>query len=241
MAYEILKQAIETYDNIVFMSGINFTREIGIPNFRDDKEAYEVELSYGYSPEDLYSTAFYSTRPDLFYRYYKDKILYLEGKPNDAYYALSKLEEKGKLKAIITRSIYSIHKMAGSKNVIELHGNIHKNTCIHCGAQYSAEYIKNSHGIPKCEKCQSAIRPGVSFYGDMIDNGRTTQAADAICAAEMLIVAGTHLDSYLAKRFLQYFKGDKLVLINDEEHYSDINADIVIHDKVSNVLPQVID
>ena len=118
MAYEMLKSAIMECNNIVFMSGSGFLREIGVPNYRDEQEAYDIELEYGYSPEDLFSTSFFSTRPEQFFRYYKNKILYLDGKPNNAYYALARLEQQGKLKTIITRSMYGIHQMAGSKHVL---------------------------------------------------------------------------------------------------------------------------
>lgn len=240
MSYDVLRNAIINHNNIVFMSGISFTRELGLPNYRDTEEAYDVEQEYRYSPEDLFSSAFYSTRPELFFRYYRDRILHLDKEPNEAYYALARLERSGKLKSIITRSIYGMHRLAGNQNIIELFGNIHTNTCIRCGATYPASYIKESHGIPKCERCNGAIRPGVSFYGDMIDNGRITAAADAVSHADMLIIGGTHMDSYLAKRFLQYFEGDELVLINTEKRYTDRKATITIYDTLSNVLPQVI-
>ena len=239
MSYDVLRNAIINHNNIVFMSGISFTRELGLPNYRDTEEAYDVEQEYRYSPEDLFSSAFYSTRPELFFRYYRDRILHLDKEPNEAYYALARLERSGKLKSIITRSIYGMHRLAGNQNIIELFGNIHTNTCIRCGATYPASYIKESHGIPKCERCNGAIRPGVSFYGDMIDNGRIT-AADAVSHADMLIIGGTHMDSYLAKRFLQYFEGNELVLINTEKRYTDRKATITIYDTLSNVLPQVI-
>lgn len=241
MAYEILKKVIKDSSNIVLLSGLGLLREIGIPNFRDDQEAYDVEVQYGYSPEDIFSSSFYSTRPDIFFKYYKEKILFLFGQPNEAFHSLVRLEQQGKLKAIVTRNIYGLHKIAGSQNVIELHGSVHNNSCIRCGTNYPAIYIKNSPGIPRCEKCQGAIRPGVGFYGDMIDNGKLTKAASAIGEAETLIVAGTHLNSYLAERFLQYYTGSQLVLINNETHFSDEKADIVIHDEVCNVLPQVIE
>lgn len=240
MSYDVLRNAIINHNNIVFMSGISFTRELGLPNYRDTEEAYDVEQEYRYSPEDLFSSAFYSTRPELFFRYYRDRILHLDKEPNEAYYALARLERSGKLKSIITRSIYGMHRLAGNQNIIELFGNIHTNTCIRCGATYPASYIKESHGIPKCERCNGAIRPGVSFYGDMIDNGRITAAADVVSHADMLIIGGTHMDSYLAKRFLQYFEGDELVLINTEKRYTDRKATITIYDTLSNVLPQVI-
>ncbi len=240
MSYDVLRNAIINHNNIVFMSGISFTRELGLPNYRDTEEAYDVEQEYRYSPEDLFSSAFYSTRPELFFRYYRDRILHLGKEPNEAYYALARLERSGKLKSIITRSIYGMHRLAGNQNIIELFGNIHTNTCIRCGATYPASYIKESHGIPKCERCNGAIRPGVSFYGDMIDNGRITAAADAVSHADMLIIGGTHMDSYLAKRFLQYFEGNELVLINTEKRYTDRKATITIYDTLSNVLPQVI-
>ena len=240
MSYDVLRNAIINHNNIVFMSGISFTRELGLPNYRDTEEAYDVEQEYRYSPEDLFSSAFYSTRPELFFRYYRDRILHLDKEPNEAYYSLARLERSGKLKSIITRSIYGMHRLAGNQNIIELFGNIHTNTCIRCGATYPASYIKESHGIPKCERCNGAIRPGVSFYGDMIDNGRITAAADAVSHADMLIIGGTHMDSYLAKRFLQYFEGNELVLINTEKRYTDRKATITIYDTLSNVLPQVI-
>lgn len=240
MSYDVLRNAIINHNNIVFMSGISFTRELGLPNYRDTEEAYDVEQEYRYSPEDLFSSAFYSTRPELFFRYYRDRILHLDKEPNEAYYALARLERSGKLKSIITHSIYGMHRLAGNQNIIELFGNIHTNTCIRCGATYPASYIKESHGIPKCERCNGAIRPGVSFYGDMIDNGRITAAADAVSHADMLIIGGTHMDSYLAKRFLQYFEGNELVLINTEKRYTDRKATITIYDTLSNVLPQVI-
>lgn len=240
MSYDILKKAIQNHNNIVFLSGIGCTRELGIPHYTDAEQAYEAEKNYRYSPEDIFSSTFYNTRPELFYRYYREHILYLDKKPNEAYYALARLEQAGKLKAIVTRSIYSIHSLAGNQNVIELYGSIRQNKCIRCGTRHSAEYIKESRGIPRCMKCQGAIRPEVSFYGDLIDNGRVTAAADAISQADMLIVGGTNLDSYLARRFLQYFHGDELALINTEKHYSDQKANIIIYDTVSNVLPQVI-
>ncbi|MBO5279542.1 MAG: hypothetical protein J6B06_08655 [Lachnospiraceae bacterium] len=240
MSYDVLKNAINSHNNIVFLSGIGFTRELGIPYYTDADEAYDVEKNYRYSPEDLFSSGFYSTRPELFYRYYRERILHLDKQPNEAYYALVRLEQSGKLKAIVTRSIYGMHRLAGNHNVIELYGNIHRNKCIRCGAEHTAAYIKESRGIPKCMYCQGAIRPEVSFYGDMIDNGRITAAAEAISHADMLIVGGTHLEAYLCERFLQYFHGDELALINTEKNYSDRKATITIYDTVSNVLPLVI-
>lgn len=240
MSYDVLRNAISNHNNIVFLSGIGFVRELGIPYYTDDEEAYDVEKSYHYSPEDLFSSAFHSTRPELFFRYYRERILHLDKQPNDACYALARLEQQGKLKAIVTRSFYGMHELAGSRNVIELYGSIRHNKCIRCGADFSAEYIKASHGIPRCSHCQGAIRPQVSFYGDMIDNGCITAAAEAISHADMLIVGGTHLEAYLAKRFLEYFHGDELVLINQEKHYSDRKTTLAIYDTLNNVLPYVI-
>lgn len=240
MSYEVLRNAICNHNNIVFLSGLGFMRELGIPYYTDDEEAYEVEKIYRYSPEDLFSSAFYSTRPELFFRYYRERILHLDKQPNDACRALVRLEQQGKLKAIITRTFCGMHELAGSQNVIGLYGSVHHNTCIRCGAAFSADYIKESTGIPRCAHCNGAIRPQVSFYGDMIDNGKITAAAEAISNADMLIAGGTHFEAYLASRFLQYFHGDELVLIYPEKHYSDRKATITIYDTVNNVLPQVI-
>lgn len=245
MAYEILKQMIDESQNIMVFSGMGMIRESGIPYFRDELYAYEIETKYGVSPEEFLSAAYYNSRPGSFYKFYKNEVLTVQGIPNPAHYALARLEaakeKKGDHVTIGTRSIYGLYQKAGSKNVIELHGNMNHNRCIRCGKEFSTEYILNSHGIPHCDKCQSAIRPGILLAGEMLDNGQITKVANETEKADMLLVIGTHLDAYLTKRFRQYYSGDRLVLINNENHPTDKEADMIIYEKVSDVLPKVIE
>lgn len=235
-----VQKIIEKSNNIVCLSGLGMNRECGFPDHRKDSEAYDVELKYGYSPEDLFSSLFYAVRTKQFFQYYKNEILHLEGEPGEAFYSLAKLEKSGKLKTIITRSFYSLPQRAGCKNVIELLGSIYKNSCPQCGKEYSVDFVKDSLSVPLCPKCQATIRPGICLYGEMVDNQLTTQSAAAIADAEVLLVLGTNLKSRLCEEKLKYFNGDKLILINEEEHYSDNLADYVIHDKVNDVLPYII-
>lgn len=245
MAYEMLKQMIDESRNIMVFSGMGMIRESGISYFRDEPFAYEIETKYGVSPEEFLSAAYYNSRPGSFYKFYKNEVLSIDGEPNAAHYALARLEaakqKAGGHVTVATRSISGMHQKAGSKNVIEIHGNMNNNRCIHCGKEFSPEYILNSHGIPRCDKCQSAIRPGILLAGEMLDNGLITKVANETEKADMLLVIGTHLDAYLTKRFRKYYSGEKLVLINNETHPTDREADMIIYEKVSDVLPKVIE
>ncbi len=244
MAYEVLKKMIDESQKIMVFSGMGMIRESGIAYFRDEPYAYQIEAEYGVSPEELLSAQFYNSRPGSFYNFYKKEVLSRGGEPNPAHYALARLEAQkkkaGGYVTVATRSISGMHQAAGVKNVIELHGNFHNNRCTGCGKEFSPEYILKSHGIPHCDKCQSAIRPGILLAGEMLDNGLITKVANETEAADMLLVIGTHLDAYLTKRFRLYYTGDKLVLINNETHPTDREADMVIYEKVSDVLPEVI-
>ncbi len=247
MAYEMLKQMLSESRRIMVFSGMGMIRESGIPYFRDEPYAYRIEAKYGVSPEEFLSTAFYASRPGPFYRFYKEEVLRLrnEAQPNAAHWALSRLEQQkekeGGMVTVATRSICSLHQKAGAKNVIELYGTIFRNTCTKCGKMFSPEYIMESRGIPHCDVCQGAIRPGVLLAGEMLDNGQISEVCKRVEAADMLLVAGTHLDAYMMKRFRHYYTGDKLVLITDETHPTDKEANMVIYERVSEVLPKVID
>lgn len=245
MAYEMLKQMLDESQRIMVFSGMGMIRESGLSYFRDEPYAYQIETEYGVSPEEFLSTAYYSSRPGSFYRFYKKEVLMMDGEPNPAHFALARLEEKkereGGSVTVATRSILGLHQKAGIKNIIELHGNLNNNRCIHCGKEFSPEYILASHGIPHCDRCQGAIRPGILLAGEMLDNGLITKVADKTETADMLLVIGTHLDAYLTKRFRKYYTGDKLVLITNETHPTDKEADMVIYEKVSDVLPKVIE
>lgn len=238
MHCESARQMIRSHNRIVILSGVGMSNDSGIPDFRSAEEAYKTELEFDYSPEDLYSSVFYNTRPELFFRYYKKYVLFLGGKPNPGHYAIAELEKQGKVTGIITKSIYGLHQAAESKKVMELHGTIHTNKCTSCGKVYSAEYIKEAKGIPTCKDCESIIRPKVSLYGEMVDNGVLTQAINAVEQADVAIIAGA--DYNHASPQMKYFKGKCIILINELPHYSDNQADIIFHGHPAEFLPEII-
>lgn len=233
-----LENMINESNNIVALLGPGILEECGLPNFRNDDSSYEVESKYGYSPTELLSAQFYETRKELFFEYYKEIILQ-EGVPCQALYTLSKLEETGKLKSIITTNMYNIEEEAGCKNVIHLYGYVENNKCPHCGTAYPISYIKDAKNVPLCEKCQVAIRPQILLIGERLDNGLITQATNAIEQADMLLLLGTHINDYRTGNLIQYYTGNRLVVINDIIHCADSNADILIKDRPSNVLPKI--
>lgn len=239
MAYEVLANMIKNTSRIVCLCGQGVYKESGYVDFRDDDEAYEIEMSYGYSPEELFSSTFFHTRTKLFYQYYRHKVLQLNVKPNQSFEALSQLEKMGKIKCTITRSIHPALERAGCNKIVNLLGSISYNTCPRCHRQYAVEYIANTLRVPLCESCNAAIRPGVTLIGEMKSNLAITEAASAITNAEVLLVIGCNLNVFLSEKLLQYYSGNNLVLINEDEHYTDRLADFVIHKKVVDVLPVI--
>ncbi|KAB1439416.1 Sir2 family NAD-dependent protein deacetylase [Candidatus Galacturonibacter soehngenii] len=239
MAYEMLVNMLKSTNRIVCLCGHGTYKENGYVDFRDDDEAYEIEMSYGYSPEELYSSTFFHTRTKLFYQYYRHKVLQLNVKPNQSFEALAQLEQMGKLKCTITRSVHPTLESAGCKKVVNLLGSVSDNTCPRCHKHYSVDYIAGTSKVPLCETCNVTIRPGVTLLGEMVSNHSITEAAWAITNAEVLLVIGCNLNVFLAEKLLQYYSGNRLVLINEEEHYTDRLADFVIHKKVVEVLPAV--
>ncbi len=239
MAYEILEKIIQDSNRMVCLCGLGLFKENGYLNFRDDDEAYDIEMSYGYSPEELFSSTFFHTRTELFFRYYRDSVLQLDIAPNENFQALATLEQMGKLKCTITRGIHGAPEMAGCKNVVNLLGSVLVNTCPRCHKEYSTEYIKNSTKVPVCESCHTTIRPGVTLAGEMISNLAITEAASAISNADTLLVLGCNLNVFLSEKFIQYYTGNKLILVNEEEHYTDKLANLVINKKVGDVLPEI--
>jgi NAD-dependent deacetylase len=232
-----LKNIIKNSDNIVFFGGAGVSTESNIPDFRSESGLYNAVTNYGYAPEQMLSRTFFERHTDVFYKYYKDNMLYLDAKPNDAHYALAKLEHDGKLKAVITQNIDGLHQLAGSKNVIELHGSVHRNYCRKCGASYNADYIKNSDGITKC-KCGGTVKPDVVLYEEGLDSDCIDKAIDYISNAEVLIIGGTSLSVYPAASFITYFRGDKLVLINKSSTPYDRKASLVINQPIGEVLKE---
>lgn len=236
-----LRRMIAATDHIVCLLGVGMGIECGLKNRWCNEEAYRVEEEYGYSPEEIYSASFYSTKTEQFYNYYKKECLGMEHvKPSEAYHSLLKLEQEGKITACITHNIQSMAVEAGLENVIELHGSIHDNECPNCHKKYSAAYMKAAPGVPLCEVCKQPVRPHVKLRGEMIRNDKMTQAANACQAAHMILVLGTNLNHPMVKSFIRYYTGDKVVLVTKHEHYTDKQADLCIYGEVKEILPQVI-
>ena len=229
-----LRQIIEDSDNIVFFGGAGVSTESGIPDFRSVDGLYNQK--YKYPPETIISHSFYLRNPEEFYRFYKDEMIFKDAKPNKAHLKLAELEREGKLKAVITQNIDGLHQMAGSKNVIELHGSVHRNYCEKCHAFYDLDYIVNSDGVPKCEKCGGTVKPDVVLYEEALDEDNMSRALQYISEADTLIIGGTSLVVYPAAGLIRYFRGRKLVVINMSPTQSDSNADLLIADKIGDVL-----
>lgn len=233
---EQLQNVIDNSKRIVFFGGAGVSTESGIPDFRSVDGLYNQK--YDYPPEQILSHTFFMHNTEEFYRFYRDKMLCLDKKPNKAHLKLAELERAGKLTAVVTQNIDGLHQAAGSKKVYELHGSVLRNYCMKCGKFYPAEYIKNSNGIPKCE-CGGVIKPDVVLYEEGLDDSTVSGALSAIQSADTLIIAGTSLTVYPAAGFISYFKGDNIVLINRDKTPFDSKADLVFHDKVGELLGQI--
>ncbi|MCI5945136.1 MAG: NAD-dependent protein deacylase [Eubacterium sp.] len=232
-----LKEIIEKTDNLVFFGGAGVSTESGIPDFRSTDGLYNMK--YKYPPETIISHTFFVRRPEEFYEFYKDKMMALDARPNKAHEKLAQWEQEGKCRAVITQNIDGLHQMAGSKNVLELHGSIHRNYCMKCGHFYDAEYVKNSDGVPKCEECGGTVKPDVVLYEEGLDSDVMSRAAYYIHNAEVLIIGGTSLAVYPAAGMIDYFKGKHLILINKSSTPRDQAADLVIHASIGEVLGQL--
>ena len=228
-----LQELIDQHDNIVFFGGAGVSTESGIPDFRSQDGLYHQK--YDFPPETILSHTFFLNHPEEFYKFYRDKLIVKGVKPNKAHIALAKLEEKGKLKAVITQNIDGLHQMAGSKNVLELHGSTLRNYCMDCGKSYDIDYIENSKGVPKCE-CGGIIKPDVVLYEEMLNDDTITKSVQYISNADVLIIGGTSLNVYPAAGFINYFRGSKLVIINKAATSADKNAYLVISEPIGEVL-----
>jgi len=237
---EDLIRIVKESENIVFFGGAGVSTESDIPDFRSESGIYSIENKYGYPPEFLLSHTFFKTHDDEFFKFYKETMIYPDAKPNKAHKALAILEDMGKLKAVITQNIDGLHQKSGSQNVIEIHGSVHKNYCIKCGQKYDLNYIIQSNGVPKCEKCSSLVRPDVVLYEEGLDMSVLNSAIEAIVKAEVLVVGGTSLNVYPAAGLVEYFRGKYLVLINKSQTQYDKRAQIVIRDSIGEVLDKVV-
>lgn len=231
-----LQQIIDDSSNIVFFGGAGVSTESNIPDFRSADGLYQQQ--YRYSPEQIVSHSFFIRHTEAFYDFYKDKMMFLDAKPNKAHLKLAELENVGKLKAIVTQNIDGLHQAAGSKTVYELHGSIHRNYCQRCMEFYDAEYVKNSAGIPKC-KCGGTIKPDVVLYEEGLDSGIIHNSIRAISEADTLIIGGTSLIVYPAAGFIDYFRGKHLVVINKSATAKAVGAELSISAPIGEILGQI--
>lgn len=233
---EQLRQWVNESDNIVFFGGAGVSTESGIPDFRSVDGLYNQQ--YDYPPETILSHTFYRKKPEEFYRFYRNKMLCLDAKPNAAHLKLAQWEREGKLKAVVTQNIDGLHQAAGSKKVYELHGSVLRNFCERCHKFYDVDYIANSEGVPKCE-CGGDIKPDVVLYEEGLDQSTLTGAIRAISEADMLIVGGTSLAVYPAAGLLDYYNGHKLVLVNKTPTARDGIADLVVQGSIGEIFSQL--
>ncbi len=236
---QTLKTWLDQSDNIVFFGGAGCSTESGVPDFRSVDGLYHQQ--YDYPPETILSHSFFVAKTEEFYRFYKAKMLALDAKPNPAHLALARLEERGKLKAVVTQNIDGLHQAAGSKAVFELHGSVHRNYCAKCGKFFDAHYMKSAPGVPRCDVCGGLIKPDVVLYEEGLDETVLSGAIRAIQNADVLIIGGTSLVVYPAAGLVRYYQGHRLVLINKDATPFDANADLVLHAPIGQVLGQVVD
>lgn len=236
-----LNQMINSSNNIIFFGGAGVSTESLIPDFRSDIGLYKTINNNSYKPETMLSHSFFASHTEDFFNFYKSKMIYKDARPNAAHYALEKLERLGKLKAVITQNIDGLHQLAGSKNVLELHGSVHRNYCMKCKKDYSLDYILSSKAIiPTCEDCGGIVRPDVTLYEESLNMKVLSSAIDYIKKADMLIVGGTSLVVYPAAGLVQHYSGSKLVLINKSLTSYDNIANLVIHESIAQVLSEAI-
>lgn len=224
---------IDESQKIVFFGGAGVSTESNIPDFRSSDGLYNEQ--YQYPPEQVVSHTFFVKKTEMFYDFYKNKMMFLDAKPNAAHLKLAELEAAGKLTAVITQNIDGLHQMAGSKNVLELHGSIHRNYCQNCGKFYDAAYVKHAEGIPRCE-CGGIIKPDVVLYEEGLDSMTIQKSVRAISEADMLIIGGTSLVVYPAASFIDYFHGKYLVVINKSATPRDSQASLNIQEPIGKVL-----
>lgn len=235
-----LKEIIEESNNIVFFGGAGVSTESNIPDFRSENGIYNAVNQYGYPPETMLSHGFFVSHTNIFFEYLRKNLIYPDAKPNNAHIGLAKLEKEGKLKAVVTQNIDNLHQMAGSRTVYELHGTLYKNYCTKCHKDFDIDYIMNSECTPHCDNCGGTVRPNVVLYGEGLDDTTVYNAIRAIQKADVLIVGGTSLNVYPAAGLIDYYKGNKLILINKSTTPYDKRADLIIRDSIGEVFKEVL-
>lgn len=239
-----LQEIIDDSENIVFFGGAGVSTESNIPDFRSDVGLYKAKQTYGRSPEGMISHSFFLADTEIFFDYYKHNMVYPDAEPNKAHLALAQLEREGKLLAVVTQNIDGLHQKAGSKNVYEVHGSVHRNYCMNCGAFYDLDYILDENNctghIPRCKKCDGIVKPDVVLYEEALDEEVIGGAVEAIKKADTLIIGGTSLVVYPAAGFVNYFRGNRIVVINKKKGTGHMTADLEINDPIGEVMGGVV-
>ncbi|MBQ7145365.1 MAG: NAD-dependent protein deacylase [Lachnospiraceae bacterium] len=240
MSAQALSDILRKSHHIVFFGGAGVSTASGIPDFRSANGLWNQKYRRNLSPEEMVSRSFFEKDPEDFFAFYKEKLVYPEARPNGCHRALAKLEEMGKLLAVVTQNIDGLHQMAGSKKVYELHGSVLRNYCTRCHASYDADYVLAAEGVPHCRACGAIVKPDVVLYEEMLDESVIDKSVKAIARADTLIVGGTSLVVYPAAGFIRYFRGDNLVVINLAPTQADSNADLVIREDIAQVMEEAV-
>lgn len=234
-----IHEIISKSDHVVVLSGLDVVLEAGLNGVRGEHIAYDIEQKYGYANDEIITSMFYSRRVDLFYKYYKEIILNKELKPTPVHEGVVKIQEANRLDAVITRTTYSLHKKAGCKNVIELHGSVEENPCPNCGKVFGSEHIRKATGVPLCDECGIPLRPGFTLLGETVDNGKMTQACNAVEEADVLLVIGAGLNSALCRHLVKYYKGNKMIVLGKEESLGDEKANYQAYGNLGEMLTEI--
>ena len=236
-----VKELIRDSNNIVFFGGAGVSTASGLPDFRSATGLYNKENNSNYSPEYMLSHDFFANHPDEFIKYVKENLMIEGVLPNDCHFALEKLEKMGKLQGIITQNIDGLHQKAGSKNVVELHGTLNDYYCVSCGEKYDLAYVNKFQDVPTCEKCGGIVRPDIVLYGEGLDQNNISHAINLISHADVLIVGGTSLAVYPAAGLIDFYNGNKLVLINKDDTGKESAADYVIKGDISRIMMELVE
>ena len=234
--YEVLQEIIDKSQSIVVFTGAGISVPSGIPDFRSADGIYNQKTNFKASPEDIISHSFFMNHTDDFYKFYKDKMVYPKAEPNVAHKYFAKLEKEGKNVIVVTQNIDGLHQKAGSSQVLELHGNVHRNYCENCGRFFGLEYVMNHDGVPHCDKCGDVVKPDVVLYEEPLNEDIINRTISAIMTCNTLIVVGTSLTVYPAAGFIRYFRGNNLVVINKQETSYDNMCDLVINEDIVSVV-----
>lgn len=236
-----VKTLISQANNIVCITGLGTVVESGGTDIWSSDNLYRIEKEYGDSPEELLSAGVYATKKEKYYKFYKKEVISILPEPGAIFAALKKLQDVGKLRATISMNIYGLEYQSGLRNVIEFQGTIYHNHCPLCKKNFSLDYIKEAYGVPICDQCKVALRPGLRLFGESVRNDRMTEAAVACSDADLVLVIGTNLYSSKVRYATGYYAGNKLILINDEEHFTDKYADYVLHGQCKDILPRLVE